>query len=58
MEVVMSRIDVVHADKNKFKVLVNFIQRGIEFSSGKLANLEATKLQAEYPQSELHLCNS
>jgi hypothetical protein len=57
MEVVMSRIDVVPAEKHKFKVLVNFIQRGIDFTSDALANSEAVKLHAEIPQCELHLIN-
>jgi hypothetical protein len=45
MEVKMSRIDVVPADKGKFKVLVNFVQRGIDYSSKSLAEHEADKLR-------------
>ena len=41
----MSRIDVVPAEKGKFKVLVNFIQRGIEYSSKALAEHEADKIR-------------
>ena len=53
----MSRIDVVPADKSKFKVMVNFIQRGIEFHSDALANEEAKKLHNQIPHAELHLLN-
>jgi len=56
-EVVMSRIDVVHADKNKFKIMINFVQRGIEFNSDALANQEAKKLHSQIPHAELHLIN-
>jgi hypothetical protein len=52
----MSRIDVVPADKDKFKVLVNFVQHGISYSTVALANQEAAKLKAEhYPKAEIHL---
>ena len=54
----MSRIDVVPAEKKKFKVLVNFIQKGIPFSSPELANSEAAKLHAENPRLELHLAKA
>ena len=54
-EVKMSRIDVVSADKHKFKVMLNFIQRGVEYSNEATANGEAQKLHAEIPNSELHL---
>ena len=41
----MSRVDVVPAEKGKYKVLVNFIQRGIEYSSKALAEHEADKIR-------------
>jgi hypothetical protein len=50
----MSRIDVV-ADGKKYKIMINFVQRGITLNSGKLANLEARKLHAEMPQATLNL---
>jgi len=40
----MKNIIVVPAEKGKFKVLVDFIQRGIEYSSEALAKQEANKL--------------
>jgi len=40
----MSKSIIVTQDGKKFKVLVGFIQRGIEFSSPQLANQEALKL--------------
>ena len=40
----MSRIDVVPAEKGTFKVLVNFIQRGVPYHSPRLANQEAKKV--------------
>jgi hypothetical protein len=49
----MSRIDVVQND-SCYNVLLNFIQRGISYSSHLLANQEAEKLLKQYPQSELH----
>ena len=54
----MSRIDVVPAEKHKFKVLVNFIQRGVDFSSGELANLQAKKIHCNIPNAQLHLIKS
>jgi hypothetical protein len=54
----MSRIDVVPAEKKKFKILVNFIQRGIEFNSDSLANKEAEKLHEQIPHAELNLFKS
>jgi hypothetical protein len=44
-------ITVVPADKGRFKVLVNFIQRGIEYSNAPLANHEAKKLLDIYPHA-------
>ena len=53
----MSRIDVVPAEKNKFKVLVNF--GGVacfEYSSPEQANAEAKKLKANrYQHAQLNL---
>ena len=43
----MKNVTVVPADKGKFKVLVNFIQRGIEYSSEALANIEADKVRTK-----------
>jgi len=43
----MPRVDVVHADKGKFKVLVNHIQQGIEYNTQVLANSEANKIRKE-----------
>jgi hypothetical protein len=52
----MSRIDVVPAEKkNKFKVLVNFIQRGSDFSSAQVANTQAEQIHAKSKHNELHL---
>ena len=38
-------IMVVPADKGRFKVLDNYIQHGIEYSSKDLANSEANRLR-------------
>lgn len=43
----MAYISVVPAEKGKFKVLVNFIQRGISYSTQALAQKEANKIKAE-----------
>jgi len=51
----MSRIDVVPAEKGKFKVLVNFTQRGVPYSTLAHANKEATQLHKVMPQADLHL---
>ena len=49
-------INVVPAGKDKFKVLVDYVQRGIAYSSRDLANQEAKKLHdKELPHAELHL---
>lgn len=40
-------IVVTKAEKNKFKVLVCFVQRGISFSDVKMANREAERLAIE-----------
>jgi len=41
----MKNVIVVPAEKGKFKVLVNFIQRGIAYASKELAEAEANKLK-------------
>ena len=52
----MSRIDVVPAEKDKWKVLVNFIQHGVDFASPDLADSEAEKIKKEhYPKADMHL---
>jgi len=53
----MSRIDVVPADKKslKFKVLVNFLQRGVEYHSVQIANEQAKKIHETMPALTLHL---
>ena len=53
----MSRIDVVPAEDDKWKVLVNFIQHGVDLVSPTLANQEAKKLKKEhYPGAIITLC--
>ena len=40
-------VTVIHADKKgSYKVLVNYIQRGVELHSPELANSEAKKIAA------------
>ncbi|MFA7219040.1 MAG: hypothetical protein WC119_00745 [Synergistaceae bacterium] len=52
----MSRIDVLPSDKKgKFRVLVDFIQRGVAYSSPISANREAETLSKKMPRAELHL---
>ncbi len=53
----MSRIDVVKGErKGKFRVLVNYVQFGVELSSPQLANNHAKTLKdTHYPTAELHL---
>ena len=51
----MCRIDVTTAGKNKFKVLVNFCQRGIEYASSAHANQEAKAIHAKNPTFNLNL---
>ena len=50
----MSRIDVIPADKGKFKVMVNFIQNGVEYGSASQANQEASKQLTHYPQATVN----
>jgi len=40
---------VVPAEKGKFKVLVNFIQRGVEYSTRAIAEHEADKIRTLSP---------
>ena len=48
----MNRIDVVPAEDGKFKVLHNFIQHGISYSTKELAEQEANKLKEKfYPKA-------
>jgi hypothetical protein len=47
-------INVVPADKGKFKILVNFIKEGIDYSTATLANQEAKKLLDKYPNAVVH----
>jgi hypothetical protein len=51
----MSRIDVVPAEKKKFKVLINFIQEGADFSEARTANTQATQLHAKNKHYDLNL---
>ena len=46
----MKNIIVVPADKGKYKVLINYIQQGIEYSSRELAESEANKIRKEIKQ--------
>jgi len=46
---------VIPADKGKFKVLVCYIQRGIDFSDANMANNEAKRLAGEEHISDIHL---
>jgi len=48
-------IIVIPADKGKFKVLVCYIQRGIDFPNSDMANTEATRLAGEKHISDIHL---
>lgn len=51
----MSRIDVV-TDEDGFKILVNFIQRGVVLHNAQFANQEARKIkETHYPKADLHL---
>ena len=55
----MCRIDVVNGEKGKFKVLVNFIQRGVPYSTQQVANTQAKCIQNnELHNAELHLMRS
>jgi hypothetical protein len=51
----MSRIDVVPAEKGKFKVLINYVQRGVDYASAKLANTQARKVHTEMPHATIKL---
>lgn len=46
----MKNIIVVPADKGKYKVLINYIQQGIQYSSKELAEHEADKIRKEIKQ--------
>ena len=49
----MDQIAVVPSERGKFKVLVNFIQRGIDYATARLANLEAGKIKVEMPHAKI-----
>lgn len=52
----MSKIHVVKSEKGKFKVLVNWIQNGVELSSPEIANAHAKKLKEKhYPAATVTL---
>lgn len=54
----MSRIDVV-AEGEKFKIMVNYVKRGVTLSSSALANNEASKIRAEeMPHANISLVQS
>lgn len=46
----MSKIMVVPGDKGKFKVMVNFIQYGCEYSNQAQAEKEANEVRRLYGQ--------
>ena len=48
---------VTKGDKGKFKVLVCFVQRGINFSDSRMANTEAKRLakQEHIQDQDVHL---
>jgi hypothetical protein len=50
----MSRIDVVSNGQNRAKVMVNFIQRGVETTIA-IANKEAVKIHQKLPSYKLQL---
>ena len=51
----MSRIDVV-AEGEKFKIMVNYVKRGVTLSSSALANNEASRIKAdEMPHASISL---
>jgi len=43
----MPNVIVSSTESGKYKVMVNYLQRGIEYASEKLAEQEASKLRAE-----------
>ena len=52
----MSRIDVLRGEKGTYKVLVNFVQRGISFHSMSLANNLAKEIkERERPAADRNL---
>jgi hypothetical protein len=53
-EDLMSRIDVVSNGQNRAKVMVNFIQRGVETTIA-IANKEAVKIHQKLPSYKLQL---
>jgi len=52
-------IAVVKAEKKGYKIMVNWIQRGVVYSTAGIANQEATKVKEhDYPQARLVLAPS
>ena len=51
----MCRIDVLASKPKGYRVMINFIQRGITFSTPELANQKAQEAHKEIPAAELHL---
>ena len=51
----MCRIDVLAAERKGYRVMINFIQQGIVFSTPELANDKAKQAHAEMPAADLHL---
>jgi hypothetical protein len=55
----MSRIEVVRDGKKRWKVMVNYVKRGVSVTSPLLANKEATAIKdKELPHAELHLIDA
>jgi hypothetical protein len=51
----MSRIDVVPED-GKFKIMINYVKRGVALSSSALANNEASRIKSdEMPHASIFL---
>jgi len=49
----MNRIDVVPAEDGRFKVLHNFIQYGVDYSTKEQADKEAQEVKAKfYPKAK------
>lgn len=43
-----NKVMVIKAGKNKFKVMVDFIQYGVEYSTQELADEQAKQLKERY----------
>jgi hypothetical protein len=46
----MPKVHVVPAEKGRFKVLVNFIQQGVEYATQEQAEKEAKKIRDWYTE--------